>query len=98
MEIHDALFSTGNALGRYNCDSNSPAVPPVVYSTGRYMWVKFYSSDESYLRSDDDIGFKARFEAVDIPGKYTVIRDENTVNSPLTDTLVSRQRYLRAPF
>ena len=36
---------------------------PDVYSTGRYMWVKFFSNQpKTWMREKD---FKARFEAVD---------------------------------
>ena len=40
---------------------------PAVYSTGRYMWVKFYSNRPNLFKTNK--GFKARFEAVDL-GKY----------------------------
>ena len=43
------------------------APPPVVYSTGRYLWVRFSSiSPGSWQRSK---GFKAHFKAID-PSKY----------------------------
>lgn len=42
-------------------------IPPVVYSTGRYMWVRFSSiSLGSWQLSK---GFKAHFKAT-VPGKY----------------------------
>ena len=36
---------------------------PEVYSTGRYMWVKFNSNSQNVYAYK---GFKARFEAVDL--------------------------------
>ena len=45
----------------------SGALPPVVYSTGRYLRVRFSSTSlGSWQRSK---GFKAHFKAID-PGKY----------------------------
>ena len=40
---------------------------PEVYSTGRYMWIKFYSNSPLTWRKK---GFKARFEAVDLRKYY----------------------------
>ncbi|XP_078370562.1 dorsal-ventral patterning tolloid-like protein 1 isoform X1 [Oculina patagonica] len=37
---------------------------PEVHSTGRYMWIKFYSNSPQHWINEK--GFKARFEAVDI--------------------------------
>ena len=82
VELRDSFSSTGKKIGRYNCDFNTPDLPPVVYATGRYMFVKFQSSSSSSFRRKDDKGFKAKFEAVDPaitvdpPGtrKYTVAR------------------------
>ena len=68
VEIRDDLSSRGVELGRYNCDYT----PPDVYSTGRYMWVKFHSSFSSAPRKKDK-GFKAHFQAVDPPSKYTIV-------------------------
>ena len=43
------------------------AIPPVVYSAGRYLWVRFSSTSlGNWQRSK---GFKAHFKAID-PGKY----------------------------
>ena len=36
---------------------------PAVHSTGRYMWVKFYSNSHNIFTKK---GFKARFEAADL--------------------------------
>ena len=68
VEIRDSLSSNGGELGYY-CDFNTQSVPPVVYSTGRYMWVKFFSSSDGFAQYKDDKGFKAHFAAVDKPGK-----------------------------
>ncbi len=45
---------------------------PAEHSTGRYMWIKFYSNSPQSGRTKK--GFKARFEAVDI-SKYYRLRE-----------------------
>ena len=75
VEIRDSLSSTGKQLGRFNCDLNAPDLPPKVYSTGRYMFVKFHSSSSTSFRREGDKGFKAKFEAVNQPStrKYSCV-------------------------
>ena len=41
---------------------------PEVFSTGRYMWIKFYSNSPQTFRRKK--GFKARFEAADLRKYY----------------------------
>ena len=50
------------------CGYYVSSAPPDVYSTGRYMWVKFYSNSQNSLQQAK--GFKARFEAVDLRKYY----------------------------
>ena len=49
--------------GYYGSSSSSD-----VYSTGRYMWVKFRSNSQNSWRQAK--GFKAHFEAVDLSKYY----------------------------
>ena len=44
-----------------HCRYYASSGPPDVYSSGRYMWVKFYSNSQNSFK-----GFKAHFEAVDL--------------------------------
>ena len=72
VEVQDSL-SNGTELARSSCDVYTPYFPSVVYSTGRYMRVKFLSNIGRYHRKKEDRGFKAHFEAVDPIGEYRVI-------------------------
>ena len=73
VKIRDDWSGHGRELGRYNYRDNAPDNPPDVYSTGRYMWVKFYSSSYGPVRTENDKGFKAHFEALDPPGKNPTV-------------------------
>ena len=64
--IRDGQASTNFEIGRY-CEYNTPSlVPADLFSTGRYMWVKFRSG-EGHIWGNVK-GFKAHFEAVDQTG------------------------------
>ena len=67
VQIHDGQDQASKELalrcGHWLASSSSD-----VYSTGRYMWVKFHSNSQySWSR---DKGFKAHFEAVDLSKYY----------------------------
>ena len=64
---------TTNKLYNFGLIKLTPDNPPDVYSTGRYMWVKFYSSSYGPVRTENDKGFKAHFEALDPPGKNPTV-------------------------
>jgi len=49
-----------------HCGYYTSSRHPDVYSSGRYMWVKFYSNSQNSLAK----GFKAHFEAVDLRKYY----------------------------
>lgn len=80
VEIRDSLSSNGTELARSSCKVETAYIPPVVYSTGRYMRVKFESKTlmYRYRRGDNDRGFKVHFEAVDPLGKYTDLVNTGT--------------------
>ena len=61
LEIRDSLISTGKEIGSHNCRSDELNLTKSVYSSGRYMFVKFQS--HSYVGWIEE-GFKASFEAV----------------------------------
>jgi len=82
IEIRDALSSDGKEIGYY-CDFNARGVPPDVYSTGRYMWVKFHASADGFLQLKNDIGFKAHFDAVDPPSSNSSCLPGNVHNNDL---------------
>lgn len=77
VEIRDSLSSNGTELARSNCDVYTPYFPSVVYSTGRYMWVKFLSNIGPFHRKKEDRGFKVHFKAVDPIGMYKVSSGTN---------------------
>lgn len=62
VQIGSGQVPGSNALALY-C-GYGVASPLNVYSTGSYMWVKFYSISSN--RSQSSKGFKAHFEAVDL--------------------------------
>ena len=64
VELRDGYFSSSKYLGSY-CGYSTPR--SAVYSTDRYMYVKFYSSYRTH-----DKGFKAYFEEADKEGKNSV--------------------------
>ena len=59
VEIHDGPWSTGERLGSY-CGKKMPFD---VYSSGRYMSMKFRANPDGVRENK---GFKANFEAVDL--------------------------------
>ena len=65
VQIGSGQVQGKNALALYCGNAADSALD--VYSTGSYMWVKFYSISSN--RSERSKGFKAYFEAVD-PRKY----------------------------
>ena len=73
VEIRDSLLPNGPVLARSSCDTETAYLPVAVYSTGRYMWVKFHSYYSFYSRREEDRGFKAHFEAFDPVGKFSHI-------------------------
>ena len=64
VQIRDGQDSKSKELGLY---CGYVFTPPDVFSTGRYMWVKFYSNahNSTYWQ-----GFKAHFEAVELCKYY----------------------------
>jgi len=73
VQIRDGWDSESNELAIYCGYYNNRASD--VYSTGRYMWVKFQSSDHR----QGGKGFKAHFEAVDLRKLYR--EDYGSLNS-----------------
>ena len=66
VEIRDGQTSANFEIGRY-CDYNTRYTAPAdLFSSGRYMWVRFRSGRVHKRR--DIKGFKAHFEAVDHTG------------------------------
>ena len=65
VEIHDGPWSTGGLLGSY-CGKKMPFD---VYSSGRYMWMKFRANRDGV---QENKGFKAHFEAVDLRKLATI--------------------------
>lgn len=62
LEIRDSLNSNGKTIGRRNCGDDDLNLTKSVYSSGRYMFVKFQSRS---LVEWNRNGFKASFEAVE---------------------------------
>lgn len=77
LEIRDSLSSNATELARSSCNGYTTYFPSVLYSTGRYMWVKFLSNVSRFHRKKEDRGFKVHFEAVDPIGKFKAISDNN---------------------
>ena len=70
MQIRDGQVSESKELALY-CGYNTYGAIKDVYSTGRYMWVKFHSNstvNNWYLSK----GFKAHFDAVDLRKYYAL--------------------------
>lgn len=67
VQIGSGVVPGRNALARYYGYASVSGLN--VYSTGRNMWVKFYSTSSN--RSQSSKGFKAHFEAVDFR-KYSL--------------------------
>ncbi len=63
VQIGDGLNPREKGLAIF-CDEESLSYPEV-YSSGRSMWVKFYSNLQKTFYIVKFKGFKARFEAVD---------------------------------
>ena len=59
VEIHDDAWPTSRPLGSY-CGKKMPFD---VYSSRRYMWIKFRANRDGVRENK---GFKAHFEAVDL--------------------------------
>ena len=97
VEVRDTLHEYGRELGYY-CDFNTPGVPADVYSSRRYMWVKFFSGSGGVFQRKYAKGFKARFEAVDKPGKCTVVclREHSSVRPSLCLSIYCRPQYIRS--
>ena len=64
VRIRDGQDSAGKELALY-CGYDI-YTPSDVYSTGRYMWIKFYSSSQNDMHWQGGKGFKAHFEAVEL--------------------------------
>ena len=63
VQIRNGQDSKSKELGLY-C-GHDIFTPSDVYSTGRYMWVKFYSNAHNSTYWQGGQGFKAHFEAVE---------------------------------
>ena len=63
-ESNEFAFYCGNKYKNFSSGSH----PDEIYSTGRDMWIKFYSNSPQSWKTDR--GFKARYETVDICKYY----------------------------
>lgn len=97
VEIRDSLSSNGTELARSSCKDKTAYIPPVVYSTGRYMRVKFESKTYmyGYRRGENDRGFKVHFEAVDRPVDKELCLPGNVYNNFLSIT--AEKGFLMSP-
>jgi len=68
VQIRDGQGSESKELAIY-CGHNI-FTPSDVYSTGGYMWVKFYSNSQNNMSWQGGKGFKAHFEAVELRKYY----------------------------
>ena len=69
VQIRDGQDSESKELGLY-CGYSS-LTPSIVFSTGRYMWVKFYSNSQNdHLHRQGGKGFKAHFQALELRKYY----------------------------
>lgn len=68
VQIRDGQDSKSKELGLY-CGYDD-STPSDVYSTERYMWVKFYSTSQSSAHWQGGKGFKVHFEAVELCKYY----------------------------
>lgn len=98
VEIRDSLLPNGPVLARSSCDTETAYLPVAVYSTGRYMWVKFHSYYSFYSRREEDRGFKAHFEAFDPVVDKELCLPGNPYNNLLSfnagkGTLMTPMRY-----
>ena len=68
VQIRDGQVSESKELALY-CGYHTLLYAKDVYSTGRYMWVKYHSSSADRGESK---GFKVRFDAVDLRKYYAL--------------------------
>lgn len=81
VQIGSGQVPGKNALALYCGYAAATALD--FYSTGRHMWVKFYSISSN--RSESSKGFKAHFEAVDLsPSSKEMCFPGNVYNNKLT--------------
>ena len=70
VQIRDGQDSKSKELGLYCGYYMYDSTPSDVYSTERYMWVKFYSNSQSSVHWQGGKGFKVHFEAVELCKYY----------------------------
>ena len=70
VQVRDGQDSKSKELGLFCGYLYDIFTPSDVYSTERYMWVKFYSNSQNSTHWQRGKGFKAHFEAVELCKYY----------------------------